>query len=181
MIVDFKSSEAYEFKLNKKNIEIFDKDGVHMIRQLHHKFKDKEFLFKCFYNDAYAEECRQGANFVPYKDEKLLDIQVKDVARSLPKQVPPPSLHPSLWDYINMIPPTPNVFMGGEEGGDGEEEGGEEVFEVQQGKGTSSVPEAKAQNNQDPPIPLALYALESSSSPLGETTPTPTPDDPNLL
>lgn len=85
-----------------KTFAFYDRGAAYVLRQFHHLIPDKKLMCKVFEGSFADKEFRGGANFMPYTEEELKEIDEVD-ARTGDTWVPPPSVHPNFFELCDRF------------------------------------------------------------------------------
>lgn len=97
----FKESEAYKDVVISESFVYLKRGSAHMVRQLHHFFKDETPLIEAYELFFANREARGGANFVPFSDEELQEIREMDVENKQDPWTPPTPTVPTFFDLVD--------------------------------------------------------------------------------
>lgn len=112
MVDDFRGSDEYKNELCGKAYVFMNSGAAHIVRQIHHFFKDKTPLLQA-YDGLYGERAyRGGSDFVPYTEEELRQISGFDRKKGEEPWQPPPPTNPTFFDMLKIFSPASGASLG---------------------------------------------------------------------
>lgn len=98
----FKSSKVYQSELFDKAIPFYNYGATHILRQFHQFIPDKRLMCKAFESSFAEKEFRSGADFVPFSEEEMKEIQDVDV-QSGEVWIHPPLVRPTHFELCEQF------------------------------------------------------------------------------
>lgn len=100
IVSEFQASDAYKDAIAEASYGYMKQGKNHMVRQLHYYFKDKAPVINAYEMLLTNKEARDVADYVPYSEAEVKELQEYDAEEHLEAWTPPAPSVPTFFDLL---------------------------------------------------------------------------------